>query len=112
VGNDVDLLTAQLVHDLPHPHAARANARADGVDVLVVRRDRKLRAVTRLPRDGLDLDDTVDELGYLELEQALHQPGVRARHDDLRTLGRLAHLDDVRLHARAVVVAVTRNLLG
>ena len=33
-------------------------------------------------------------------------------HDDLRALGGLADLDDVRLHARAVVVAVAGDLLG
>ena len=65
-----------------------------------------------LAGDGLDLDDTVEQLGNLELEQPAHEPGVRARHDDLRALGGLAHLDDVRLHARAVVVAVARDLLG
>ena len=112
VGNDVDLLAAQLVHDLSDAHAARTDARADRVDVLVVRRDRELGAVTGLARDGLDLDDAVDELGHLELEQPPHETGVRARHDDLRTLRRLAHLDDVRLHARAVVVPVARDLLG
>src|SRR5690242_12054890 len=78
VGNDVDLLTAQLVHDLTHAHATRTDARTDRVDVLVVRRDGQLRAVPRLARDGLDLDDAVDELGNFELEEALHQSGVRA----------------------------------
>ena len=68
--------------------------------------------MTGLARDRLDLDDAVDELGNLELEQALHETGVRARHDDLRALGGLAHLDDVRLHAGAVVVAVAGDLLG
>ncbi len=52
------------------------------------------------------------EFGNLELEQAPHETGVRARHDDLRALGGLAHLDDVRLHARTVVVTVARDLLG
>ena len=36
---------------------------------------------------------------------------MRARHDDLRALGGLADLDDVRLHPRAVVVAVAGDLL-
>ena len=67
--------------------------------------------MTGLARDRLDLDDAVDELRHLELEQPPHEPGVRARHDDLRALGGLADLDDVRLHARAVVVAVARDLL-
>ena len=112
VRDDVDLLAAQLVHDLADAHAARADARADGVDVLVVRGDRDLGAVAGLARDRLDLDDAVEQLRHLELEQTAHESGVRARHDDLRALGGLAHLDDVRLHARAVVVAVARNLLG
>ena len=68
--------------------------------------------MTGLARDRLDLDHTVDELRNFELEQAPHETGVRARHDDLRALRGLADLDDVRLHARAVVVAVARNLLG
>ena len=110
--HDVDLLAAQLVHDLADAHAACADARADRVDVLVVRRDRELGAVTGLARDRADLDHAVDELRDLELEQPPHEPGVGARHDDLRALGRLADLDDVRLHAGAVVVAVARDLLG
>ena len=68
--------------------------------------------MTRLARDGLELDDAVDDLGDLELEQPLHQARVRARHDDLRALGRLADLDDVRLQAAAVVVVLVLHLLG
>ncbi len=112
VGNDVDLLAAQLVHDLTHAHAASADAGADGIDVLVVRRDRELRTVTGLAGDCLDLHDAVEELGHFELEEAPDESGVRTGHDDLRALGRLADLDDVRLHPRAVVVAVARHLLG
>ena len=73
---------------------------------------RELGAVTGLAGDGLELDDAVDDLGDLELEQPLHQTGVRARHDDLRTLGRLAHLDDVGLEPAAVVVVLVLHLLG
>ena len=68
--------------------------------------------MTGLARDRLELDDAVDDLGDLELEQPLHQAGVRARHDDLRALGRLAHLDDVGLEPAAVVVALVLHLLG
>ena len=53
-----------------------------------------------LASTGLDLDDAVGDLGHLELEQPLDEPGMRAAHDDLRALRRLAHLDDVRLDAR------------
>ena len=68
--------------------------------------------MTGLARDGLELDDAVDDLGHLELEEPLHETGVRARHDDLRALGRLAHLDDVGLEAAAVVVVLVLHLLG
>ena len=112
VGNDVDLLAAQLVHDLTHTHAARADARANRVDVLIVRRDRELGAMTGLAGDGFDLHHAVEQLRDLELEQPPNEAGVRPRHHDLRALGGLAHLDDVRLHARAVVVAIAGNLFG
>ena len=95
-----------------HARTARADARADRVDVVVVRRDRELGAVTGLTGDGLELDDPVDDLRHLELEQPLHETGVRARHDDLRTLGGLAHLDDVGLEPAAVVVVLVLHLLG
>ena len=68
--------------------------------------------MARLARDGLELDDAVDDLRDLELEQPLHQAGVRARHDDLRALGGLAHLDDVGLEPAAVVVVLVLHLLG
>ncbi len=66
----------------------------------------------RLACDGLELHDAVDDLGDLELEQALHQTGVRARHDDLRALRSLAHLDDVGLEAAAVVIVLVLHLLS
>ena len=62
--------------------------------------------------DGLELDDVVDDLGHLELEEPLHEAGVRARHHDLRALGGLADLDDVGLEAAAVVVVLVLDLLG
>ena len=112
VRNDVDLLAAQLVDDHPDTRTARTHARADRVDVAVVRRDGDLRAVPRLAGDRLELDDPVDDLGHLELEQALHEARVRARHDDLRALGRLAHLDDVGLQPAPVLVTLVLHLLG
>ena len=68
--------------------------------------------MTGLAGDRLELDDVVDDLGDLELEQPLHEPGVRAGDDDLRTLGGLAHLDDVGLEPAAVVVVLVLDLLG
>ena len=71
-----DLLAAQLVHDLADTHAPRADARADRIDVPVVRRDRELGAVPGFAGDRLDLDDAVDQFGNLELEEAADESGV------------------------------------
>src|SRR5919109_5145531 len=67
VGDDVDLLAAQLGHDHAHARPARADAGADGIDAVGVRDDRDLRAVPRLARDVRDLDEAVGDLRYLEL---------------------------------------------
>jgi hypothetical protein len=88
VGDDVDLLAAQLGDDHAHPRAARADARADGIDALLVADDRDLRAVAGLARDVLDLDEAVGDLGDLELEQRLDELGVAAADDDARPLRR------------------------
>ena len=61
---------------------------------------------------GLDLDHTVGDLGDLEFEETLHQTGVSATHDDLRTLLRPAHFDDVGLHTRTRVGALVGHLLA
>ena len=109
--DDVDLLAAQLVDDHAHARTAGADAGPDRIDVVVVRPDGDLRAVAGFPGAGLDLDDAVGDLGDFQLEQALDQTGVCARDDDLRTLGRLAHLDDVRLQAGVRLRALVGNLL-
>src|SRR5918998_1628303 len=92
VGDDVDLLAAQLGDDHAHAGAARADARADRVDALLVRDDRDLRAVAGLARDVLDLDEAVGDLRDLELEQRLDEVRVAAGHDDARALRRLGDL--------------------
>src|SRR5262249_6995435 len=69
------------------------------------------RPVPRLASDRLDLDDAVLDLGDLELEQLLQQPGVRPAHDDLRALRPAADLGDVRLEPFAAAVRLRRDLL-
>src|SRR4051794_7087555 len=112
VGDDVDLLAAQLGDDHAHAGAARADTGADRVDAVGVRDDRDLRAVARLARDVLDLDEAVGDLGDLELEQRLDQLGVAARDDDARPLGGGRDLLDDRLDALVVLVALALDLLG
>src|SRR3712207_1759925 len=92
--------------------SARADARADRVDALLVRDDRDLRAVAGLARDVLDLDEAVGDLRHLELEELLDQLRVAAADDDRRALGGGRDLLDDRLDARAVVVALAVDLLG
>ena len=112
VGDDVDLLAAQLGDDHPHARAARADAGADGVDAVGVRDDRDLRAVAGLAGDVRDLDEAVGDLGDLELEELLDQLRVAARDDDRRALRRGRDLLDDGLDALGVVVALAVDLLG
>ena len=112
VGDDVDLLAAQLGDDHPHARAARADARADRIDAVDVRDDRDLRAVAGLARDAGDLDQAVGDLGHLELEQRLDQLGIAARDDDAWALGRVRDVLDHGLDPLRVVVALAVDLLG
>ena len=68
--DDVDLLAAQLLHDGLHARPAHADARADRIDVAVVRHDGDLRAAARLARRALHLDDALVDLRHLLLGRA------------------------------------------
>ena len=92
--------------------APGADAGADGVDVGVVGGHGHLRAMAWLAGAGLDLDDAVGDLGHLELEQLEDEARMRAGHDDLGALGRLAHLDDVGLEAGVGLGPLVGHLLG
>ena len=77
-----------------------------------MRDDRDLRAVARLARDVLDLDEAVGDLGHLELEQRPDQLGRAPRDDDGRPLGLIRDVGDDRLDALTVVVALAVHLLA
>ena len=89
--DDVDLLASQLVDDLPHTRTAGAHTSTDGIDVGIVRRHGDLGAVSGLSSDRLDLDSTVDELWYLQLQQPAQ---VRLGHagDDRQGQETLEHI--------------------
>src|SRR3954453_7618574 len=112
VGDDVDLLAAQLRDDHAHARAARPDAGAHGIDAVGVGDDRDLRAVAGLARDVGDLHQVVGDLGHLELEELLDQLGVPAGDDDARAAGGGGDLLDDRLDALAMVVALAVDLLG
>src|SRR3712207_1070846 len=82
VGDDIDLLAAQLGDDHAHARTARADARADRVDALGVRDHGDLGAVAGLARDVLDLHQAVGDLRHLELEELLDELRVTAADDD------------------------------
>lgn len=83
-----------------------------------------LEAGAGLARDGLDLDDAIVDLGHLELEQATDEIGVRAAHDDARTVATIArargtlrllawvaYVDDERFDALIVLVILVGRAL-
>ena len=61
-----------------HARPTRPDAGADRVDALGVRLDGDLRLVARLAGDAADLDESVGDLGHLELEERLDQLGIAA----------------------------------
>ena len=111
VGNDVDLLAAQLGNDHAHPRAPGADAGADRVDPVGVGDDGDLGAVAGLAGDPDDLDQVVGDLGDLELEQRLDQLGAAARDDDARALALGGDVCDHGLDPHPVVVALVPDLL-
>ena len=112
VVDDVDLLPAQLLHDVGHTRAARADAGTLCVDALDGGAHRDLGAVAGLASDRDDLHGTVLNLGHLEREQAAHQLRVRARQVDLHIALTLVHAHHIRLDAIAVGEALARDLLS
>ena len=95
-----------------HTHALHTDAGADGVDVFVAAGDGDLRALAGLTRRGADLHRAVVDFRDFHLEQALHQHGIRARHDHLRALRRAVHDPDDDAHAVAHVVGFQARLLA
>src|SRR5690625_1046659 len=108
----IDVLVAQLPHHGVDADALHADACADRVDALIVADDSNLGPISRLTNNPLDLDDTVVNLGHLELKQTLHKDGVGATDDHLRTrTGLTPHLFHHGPQHVSFAVAVFINLL-
>src|SRR4029079_10186793 len=82
--DDVDLLALELLDDGLDPAALHADAGGDRVDRAVVADNSDLGAAARIAGGGLDLDDSIVNLGHFLREQLLHEVGVRARQENLR----------------------------
>src|SRR5690606_38903807 len=84
---------------------------ADRVDAPVVRVHGDLRAHTRVPRRGLDLEQPLLDLGDLVGEQVADEVGRRARQVQLRAASFAVDLRDVRAHAVADAQVLLRDHL-
>ncbi len=93
-------------------NAFHADARAYRIDPLVMADDGYLRTIARLTHDAFDLYDAVVNLRHLELEQALHEDGISAADDHLRTRARLTayFLDHGAQHV-SLAIAILIDLL-
>ena len=110
-GDDVDLLALQLLDDGLDAAALHADAGADRVDRAVVADDADLGAAAGIARGGLDLDDSVVNLGHFLREQLLHEVGMGARQEDLRPARLAADGHDQGADAVADADHLARDLL-
>ena len=114
-GNNVDPLTAQLVHDCLNTRALEPDARSHRIDRIVTRENGDLGAAAHLACRRSNLDDALLDLGYLELEKRLDEERVRATENQSRSLRRLLHpLEDgadwlALMEMLAVVLFAIRN---
>jgi hypothetical protein len=91
--------------------ALHADAGADGIDAAVAADHADLGARTRVTGGGLDLDDAVVDLGHFLREELLHELGVGAAQEDLRTTVLTLDLQDQRADTLAHADGFTRDLL-
>src|SRR5690606_10973574 len=86
-------------------------AGANRVDRVIVADHADLGAAARIARGGLDLDDTVVDFGHFLREQLLHEFGMRARKENLRTAVLPLHLHHIGTDAFAHACGFARDLL-
>src|SRR5579862_2883761 len=97
--DDVDLLAAKLADDGLYAHALHADARPNGIHVLVFRHDGDFRALSRLARDRPNHHGSVVNFRYFRLEQVLHKLGRGAGHHDSRAFGGAFNPSDNDTHS-------------
>src|SRR5690606_31028080 len=69
----VDLLAVEFIDDVLDARTPHADAGTDGIDLGVDRTDREFGAVAGFAGHRLDLDDTLRNLGHLDLEEFLDE---------------------------------------
>src|SRR5918993_537804 len=110
-GDDVDLLALKLLDDRLHAAALHADAGADRIDRAVVADDTDLGAAARVAGGRLDLVGRLVNVKHFLSEQLLHEFGVGARQENLRTAGLAADSEDQRADAVADTDHLARDLL-
>ncbi len=109
--DDVDLLALKFLDHRLDAAALHADAGADRVDRAVVADDADLGAAARVAGGGLDLDDAVVDFRHFLGEQLLHEFGMGARQEYLRSAGFAADGHDQRANAVADADHFARDLL-
>src|SRR5207245_2352410 len=108
--DDVDALTAELIHDVFDAAAPDPDAGTDTIDLQINARNGDLGSVAGLASQGLDLDSTVGYFGNFIFEEPADEVGVGARENDFDPVPDLADLQDHRFDALTHVMSFARNL--
>ena len=95
--NDVDLFTAKFIDDIVDADTVYANAGADGVNLGIIGVYGDLGAASRLPRNALDLNDFVLNLGNFLLKQFFDKFGMSAADKDPGAAVCSADVNDIDL---------------
>ena len=109
---DVDLFSKELVDDVLDTTAACADACAYRIHVFVFCVYGDLRSGTSLTGDALDLYRTVFDFRHFQFKQLFYKARVRSGKEDLRTLGALSYIHDVRLDPVVDLVAFSGSSLS
>ena len=93
--DDINLLTAQFVHDRVHSRAIQPDARAYRIDIRIIGPHSDLRPASRFSCNTLDLNNSVFYFRHFCFKKSLHQFRMRTGYQDLRTLRRILYLYNI-----------------